>query len=135
MFKRILVPLDGSGRAERALPIAAHLARASGGSILLVRVVNTAPAHYPSAPARPTLIKTARETDRTLAESYLAGVAESDLLSGISVQTHVPVGLVPPTILAAAADRHADIIVGNHQSSRERRRRRRTRKSGGVRRL
>src|SRR5436305_12699455 len=48
MFKRILVPLDGSGRAEQALPIAARLARASGGSIFLVRVVSTEPASLPS---------------------------------------------------------------------------------------
>lgn len=47
MFKRILVPLDGSGRAEQALPVAARLARASSGSLLvLVRVVSTAPEQY-----------------------------------------------------------------------------------------
>ena len=51
MFKRILIPLDGSGRAERALPIAARMARAAGGSIILVRVVSTAPASMPSASA------------------------------------------------------------------------------------
>ncbi len=39
MFRRILVPLDGSARAERALPMAARLAQASGGSLFLVRVV------------------------------------------------------------------------------------------------
>ena len=37
MFKTILVPLDGSTRAEQALPVAAHIARSSGGSIVLVR--------------------------------------------------------------------------------------------------
>ena len=39
MFERILVPLDGSPLAEQALPIAARVARASQGSILLLRVV------------------------------------------------------------------------------------------------
>ena len=38
MFQQILVPLDGSTLAEQALPVAARLARASGGSIVLVRV-------------------------------------------------------------------------------------------------
>ena len=32
MYKRILVPLDGSTRAESAVPIAARIAQASGGS-------------------------------------------------------------------------------------------------------
>lgn len=111
MFKQILVPLDGSGRAERALPIAARMARASGGSILLVRVVSTEPSRLPSATAKPLLTQTVGEADRNLAESYLRGVAESDLLSGILVQTQVAVGLVPSSILAIAADKHADSIV------------------------
>ena len=46
-----------------------------------------------------------------LAESYLAGVAGSDLLSGLSVQTSVPVGLVSPSLLSVADDKRADIIV------------------------
>ncbi len=40
MFQRILVPLDGSLRAEQALPVAARIARATGGSLLLVQVIN-----------------------------------------------------------------------------------------------
>src|SRR5712691_155455 len=111
MFKRILVPLDGSGRAERALPIAARMARASGGSIVLVRVVSTEPAALPSVPAKPNLIQTVGEADRMLAESYLAGLASSDLLRGLSVQIQVPVGLIPPSIIAVATENHADIIV------------------------
>jgi nucleotide-binding universal stress UspA family protein len=39
MFHHILVPLDGSMRAEQALPVAAQIARASGGSITLITVV------------------------------------------------------------------------------------------------
>lgn len=111
MFKRILVPLDGSGRAERALPIAARLARASGGTVFLVRVVSTTPASSPSAPARPILIQTIGEADRNLAESYLRGVAASGSLNGVSVQTQVSVGLVAPSILAVAADQHVNIVV------------------------
>lgn len=38
MFFRILVPLDGSSRAEEALEPAAALARAFGGNLRLVRV-------------------------------------------------------------------------------------------------
>jgi len=111
MFKRILVPLDGSGRAEQALPIAARIARASGSSVVLVRVVSTEPAQLPSAPGRPNLIQTVGEADRQLAESYLAGLAESDLLRDIPVQTQVPVGLLAPSILSVAKEKHVDLIV------------------------
>jgi nucleotide-binding universal stress UspA family protein len=111
MFKRILVPLDGSGRAEQALPIAARIARASGGSIVLVRVVSTEPAQLPSAPARPNLVQSAGEAERQLAETYLEGLTGSDLLREVSVQTEVPVGLVAPSILSVANNKHVDLMV------------------------
>jgi nucleotide-binding universal stress UspA family protein len=111
MFKRIIVPLDGSGRAERAIPIAARLARASNGTIFLVRVVSTETASLPSAAGRPLLVQTVGESDRALAESYVTGIANSELLTGIEVHTEVPVGLIAPSILTLASDKQADIIV------------------------
>jgi nucleotide-binding universal stress UspA family protein len=39
MFKQILVPLDGSGLAEVALPAAVSLAQQFGGKLILLRVV------------------------------------------------------------------------------------------------
>lgn len=111
MFKRILVPLDGSGRAEQALPVAARLAQASNGAITLVRVLDTAPATLPSAPTRPNLIQTISETDRVMAESYLAAVASSAILKNSYVKTEVIAGLVAPTILSVAQSHLADIIV------------------------
>ena len=40
MFRHILVPLDGSLPAEHALPLAARLAKVSGGIITLLHVSN-----------------------------------------------------------------------------------------------
>jgi len=39
MFQQIMVPLDGSERAEQALPYAERLAEATNGTVHLVRVV------------------------------------------------------------------------------------------------
>lgn len=48
MFQRIVVPLDGSARAERAIPVAARLAHAWGGSIVLLRIADI-PVEYEPA--------------------------------------------------------------------------------------
>jgi len=40
MLKRVLVPLDGSARAEQALPVAARLVQTVGGTVVLLRVVS-----------------------------------------------------------------------------------------------
>ena len=53
MFQRILVPLDGSERAERAIPVAARIARNTGSSILFLRVVPF-PVEYGIARIQPT---------------------------------------------------------------------------------
>ncbi len=44
MFDRIMVPLDGSELAERALPYARELAAATNATLHLVRVVDLPPA-------------------------------------------------------------------------------------------
>lgn len=111
MFKRILVPLDGSTLAERALPVAARMARATGGILSLVRVLSTEPASLPSAGGKPNLVQTISESDRMLAESYLTGLAASAILKDIPVKTEVAVGLIAQTILSVAATHFADIIV------------------------
>ena len=111
MFKRILIPLDGSERAECALPVAVRAARAVGGSIILLRVVNTANEHYPSAPSKPALLQSNVMAKTRLAESYLGALAKSDRFLGLFVQTRVLSGLIAPSILSVASAEEADVII------------------------
>src|SRR3989442_1635743 len=71
MFGQILVPLDGSFRAEQALPVAARIARATGGSLLLVQVVT--PSVDDSGGLAPVPIMTGEivEEDMNRAADYL----------------------------------------------------------------
>jgi hypothetical protein len=72
MFQRLLIPLDGSERAERALLVAARLARNSGGSITLLRVV-TAPIDLASsAMEAPGFMQNVLDMDHEKAMEYLA---------------------------------------------------------------
>ncbi len=111
MFQRILVPLDESSRAERALPVAALLARASHGSVLLIEVVNP-PIDYGGTLAQ-TAILTEQEIETGIEEatSYLQSVAQSATLAGIETKTEVLFGLVAQNILDVAQSRRADLIV------------------------
>lgn len=111
MLKRILVPLDGSTRAERALLIAARVAHATGGSVILTRVVTTSIEFWPSLVPQPTLAQGAIDAELDSAKEYLAAVAATDALAGIPVETVALFGPSAPTILSVARSYQADFIV------------------------
>jgi len=110
MFQRILVPLDGSSRAERAIPVAARIARASRGSVILVRVVSTAIEFWPYMAPQPTFTQMANTTALTGAEQYLSVVSKT-IQDDIPTETVALFGPPAPTILAAAHSHQADLIV------------------------
>ncbi|HCI79355.1 MAG TPA: hypothetical protein DHW02_06680, partial [Ktedonobacter sp.] len=113
MFQRILVPLDGSERAERSIPVAVHMARTASGSIILVRIIETPVEYWSSLAQIPsaTLVETAIEAEIDEAERYLAAVAASPAMVGVTVQTVTLFGQVAPSILSAANTCNADIIL------------------------
>ena len=103
MIKTILVPLDGSERAERALPVAIRLARRTSGTLVLVRALNSTP----------HLLMTQATADVKLEEAatYLEKVVAEAPLTGLEVTLTARHGDAVPTILTAARDYHADLIV------------------------
>ncbi len=110
MYKRILVPLDGSARAERAIPVAARIARALGGSVTLLRVA-TAPVDTGKYSSTSGYVEETADTDLTGATSYLENIAGSDELTGIKTEVKTLIGAVAPAILSASQSLHANIIV------------------------
>ena len=92
MFKRILVPLDGSERAEQAPPVAARLARASGGTVILLQVVDTATFSY--GYLAPPVIGSHLETSLNEARKYLTDVTTSAMFNGVPTGIHLPFGSV-----------------------------------------
>ncbi len=110
MFQRILVPLDGSTRAERAIPVATRIARASRGSVILVRIVSTAIEFWPYMAPQPALTQMANTTALTGAEQYLSAVSKT-IQDDIPTETVALFGPPAPTLLAAAHSQQADLIV------------------------
>src|SRR5713101_2691989 len=118
MFQRILVPLDGSDGAERAIPVAARIARASGGSIVFIRVVPP-PAEvgtfgtgvHGTIAMKPEV--EASEKEFADATNYLVTVitAYVDELAGIATETDVATGAASSTIFSTAGYEYVDLIV------------------------
>ncbi len=112
MFQRILIPLDGSLRAEQAIPVAARLASASShSSIILVRVVDVFPDFSWQRAEVPPDLTDALEVARANANAYLEKMAKVDVVRGLDVTTRVIEGKPADAILDTAQSMQADLIV------------------------
>lgn len=114
--KRIMVPLDGSDLAERAIPFAVELARLAHGELILTRVVE----YHDIAGLDPTLAP--ESFDHEFAEvvmgqqaahcrTYLTQVSEALSPRGIPVTTSVRFGAVAPTIRRSIAEDNIDLVA------------------------
>ncbi len=111
MFRRLLVPLDGSSRAERALPVAALLAQASQGSVVLIRVVHTATEYWPALDMHSGLVESIIEANLEEAKTYLTHVAASSFFKDLPVEVIVRFGPVASAILEEVSSQAIDLVV------------------------
>jgi nucleotide-binding universal stress UspA family protein len=116
MFARILVPLDGSILAERAIPVAARIARAAGDTVVLLRVIGIPNAYgpylyQPYASQAPVFAQEILDAEQAKAEYYLRDVARSECLEDVRVEMKAYSGTAAATILEMAQLMHVDLIV------------------------
>jgi len=89
---RLLVPLDGSAFAEAALPHAAALARALGGSIQLLHVIiSPTLSHTGVLAAQTGMVDSSDQVaeDEERAKRYLAALSQSLAQEKVTVQTSI----------------------------------------------
>ena len=108
-FDRLLVPLDGSVLAERALDVAAELAQ-PGSTLVLLRVDEQSQPIQDYERATSGLDASFDQAHRSATE-YLGRVAQTDMPSGVLTRTDVRLGVPGEQIVAAATAHDADIIV------------------------
>jgi nucleotide-binding universal stress UspA family protein len=110
MFNRILVTLDSSELAERAIAPALELARKFESEIILLRVpvveAQIAVAYGMGVPYEADLKRSQEE-----AEGYLYSWKMKLLGSGVNIRTEVVSGAPSEVILDVADAEHADLIV------------------------
>lgn len=112
MFQKILVPLDGSDRAKQAIPVAARIARASGGTVILLTVTNL-PNAFNMEEKRLAEIDSPELIDENVkqAQQYLNSVTRMPGLANVKTQVEAPMGKVAPTILSSIELLQADLVV------------------------
>ncbi len=108
MYRKILVPLDGSPFAETALVHARALAHCTGAEIALVRVAVQPLYEYTTDPI---LFETVREDTEAESMEYLERVVTDLRAEGFTATTETCTGPVAETILDYAQDIQADLIV------------------------
>jgi len=125
VYQRILVPLDGSQRAENVLPIITQLAQFHRSQLHLVHVVQTPEMarQMPPAPEDIDLSNRVVARNREEAGRYLEQVKSRSYLEGITVQTHLITSDNASAELHRVAEQeHIDMVTlsahgysGNHQ--------------------
>ena len=109
MYKRILVPLDGSELAKKALDQAEKLAKAFDAEILLFQVVPFMPIYGSPELVTPLIVD---EKQKESAERYLLDLTEDLGKEGFKVTSMVKTGQqVAVEIIDFAKERKVDLIV------------------------
>lgn len=111
MYKTILVPLDGSKRAERILPYVEELAHKFKAKLVLLQVIE--PTVVMAAPYDMGHYYDVNQLERLNdeAKAYLAGLQGTFAEKGITVDTLVDNGPVVTAVLEEAVRKDADLIA------------------------
>ena len=109
MYNRIVVPLDGSERAEAAIPHAVALARGLVAPLHLIRVVDFDAMRGRVPPDDPEGLEREAAAEEAMAAEYLALVARSlaAAVAGVSVE----VGRGVPALQLRERTRAGDLLV------------------------
>jgi len=109
MYKKILVPLDGSQFAEAVLPHVETLAKNEGAEVILLTVPDIPSADFIAR--NPAVTKQAIEETEIKSGKYLDTHIAKLKKKGAKVKGILREGPIPETILEVADEVHADMIA------------------------
>lgn len=113
-IRTILVPLDGSERAEAVVPLACDIARAHGARVTLARAVPFVTMLIGSAyepMVAPEYYDEIMEEMRAGAQKYLTAVSHTVSASGVPVETVVKEGDAPLSLLEMLDTNAYDLVI------------------------
>jgi len=111
VYKTILVPLDGSQRAEAILPHVKKLALRFGAQVIFVRIEEGVVNVGYDAVVDLTAIREGREQLKKNAKSYLSGLERDFNEMNIGTKKCVVLGPVVQSIIDVAEKENADLVA------------------------
>ena len=111
MYKTILVPLDGSKRAEAILPHVENLARRYDAGVIFLGVIEPEPVAVASGFAISLPEPRSYEQRLEEVETYLISQQENFHKKGVDAQRRVGDGPIVKTIINAAEHLNVDIVA------------------------
>ncbi len=111
MYKTILVPLDGSQRAEAILPHVESLARCTGAQIILLSIVDPPMNLVTPYDIMPNYMADEIQAMVDDGKAYLDEVAKTLRAKGLQVRTAVEYGAVVASIIEVAEREKADLLA------------------------
>ncbi len=109
MFKKILVPLDGSELAAKVLPQVAELAKTFNAQVTLFHSCHTEA--FGMGEAAPGVMAAAPEAEKRVCEAFLAKTADDLKGQGVNVNFACVEGVPPREIIAYADKNGMDLIA------------------------
>jgi nucleotide-binding universal stress UspA family protein len=111
MFKRILLPLDGSAMSEQALPIAVNHVKCFKSELFLFRVINPLTKSYRTGMATISAIERTEEQLREMANDYLEKIATGLREDGLEVSVVTRIGVPYKEIIGYSEQNSIDLVV------------------------
>ncbi|GCE50984.1 nucleotide-binding universal stress UspA family protein [Thermosporothrix hazakensis] len=111
MFKRILVPLDRSEVAEKALPVAFRIAQTTGASVLVLNVLSSGTDYAWTMLQAPMVIGEYVEQEQQDAQEYMQKIEALGQKEQVSLSSLLARGNAPDTIMEVATEQKCDLIV------------------------
>ena len=109
MYRKILVPLDGSRVAEGVLPHAKSLAYSEGAELILLTVAANPAVDF--AFSDPGLAHSAVQEQEERSKKYITTIENDLQAAGFRTSTLLRIGSVAETILEVADELNVDVIA------------------------
>lgn len=122
MIKKILVPIDGSKTARKALKYTVDLAKQTGSSIILLSVIDKSPFYgaqtIPSVSTPTHLLENLEDYLKQTVETYFTEAEGLCRTKGVKSRKIIKTGHPVEEIIKAAEESKVDLIVmGSHGKS------------------